>query len=246
MAEGTKMVIKVDLNCSKCYKKVKKILCKIPQIQDQVYDEKQNTVTIKVVCCCSPEKIMQKIRCKGGKSIKSIEIKPPEEKKKEKPPANPCSGRKDKPKPCDGKKEDGDKPKPCGGKQKDGDAPKPCDGNQKDGDKPKPCEPPTEVVVIKLPQTPPTKIPVLGCPPAYGYPIPCGVCCRECSEGRKGGPCQHLSCGRPPCYGDYCGKPVCDSWGSGCDCGCNRVYYCRNRGGYYYYCEENPPPCSIM
>ncbi|KAJ0019006.1 hypothetical protein Pint_09444 [Pistacia integerrima] len=66
MAEATIMVIEVDLNCSKCYKKVKKILCKIPQIQDQVYDEKKNTVTIKVACSCNPEKIMQKIRCKGG------------------------------------------------------------------------------------------------------------------------------------------------------------------------------------
>ncbi|GLT25011.1 hypothetical protein SLA2020_001680 [Shorea laevis] len=82
------MVLDVDLQCSKCYKKVKKLLCKFPEIRDQEYDEKANKVTIKVMCC-SPEKIRDKLRCKGGRSIKSIEIKkPPEKKEKEqkKPP----------------------------------------------------------------------------------------------------------------------------------------------------------------
>ncbi|KAJ0019008.1 protein PYRICULARIA ORYZAE RESISTANCE 21-like [Pistacia vera] len=83
MAEVTIMLLKVDLQCSNCYKKVKKVLCKYPEIRDQVYDEKQNTVTIKVVTCC-PERLMQKICRKGGKAIKSIEIKKPE-KKTEKP-----------------------------------------------------------------------------------------------------------------------------------------------------------------
>ncbi|XP_044481044.1 heavy metal-associated isoprenylated plant protein 6-like isoform X3 [Mangifera indica] len=76
------MVLKVDLQCEKCYRKAKRVLCKFPQIQDQVYDVKQNTVTIKVVCC-SPEKIEQKICCKGGESIKSIEIVPPPKRAKE-------------------------------------------------------------------------------------------------------------------------------------------------------------------
>ncbi|KAL4628098.1 hypothetical protein ACB092_05G212200 [Castanea dentata] len=84
------MWIKVDLQCPRCRKKIKKLLCKIPQVQDQQYKEKENLVVIKVVCC-SPEKIKQKIICKGGDIIKSIEIKetemktkPPDEK--EKPP----------------------------------------------------------------------------------------------------------------------------------------------------------------
>ncbi|XP_027087896.1 uncharacterized protein [Coffea arabica] len=76
MAEKfTEMRLKVDLQCPCCYKKVKNILCKFPQIRDQVYDEKQNLVTITVVCC-SPEKIRDKLCCKGGKVIKSIEIVP--------------------------------------------------------------------------------------------------------------------------------------------------------------------------
>ncbi|XP_022893580.1 heavy metal-associated isoprenylated plant protein 6-like [Olea europaea var. sylvestris] len=84
MAEKvTEMVLKVDLDlqCHSCYKKIKKILCKIPQIRGQIYDDKQNTVTIDVVCC-SPEKIRDKLCCKGGKVIKSIEIKEPKKNKK--------------------------------------------------------------------------------------------------------------------------------------------------------------------
>ncbi|XP_048132291.1 protein PYRICULARIA ORYZAE RESISTANCE 21-like [Rhodamnia argentea] len=74
MAEQeTKMVIKVDLQCRRCYKKIKKILCEIPQVKDRIFDEKQNTVTITVVCC-SPEKVRQKICCKGGCCILGIDI----------------------------------------------------------------------------------------------------------------------------------------------------------------------------
>nr|XP_027089316.1 protein PYRICULARIA ORYZAE RESISTANCE 21-like [Coffea arabica] len=85
MAEKvTTMRLEVDLQCS-CSYKVKKFLCKFPQIQDQVYDEKQNLVTITVVCC-SPEKIRDQLCCKGGKVIKSIEIvEPPKPKEPEKP-----------------------------------------------------------------------------------------------------------------------------------------------------------------
>ncbi|KAL8160823.1 hypothetical protein V2J09_012312 [Rumex salicifolius] len=81
----TIMVLKVDLDCPRCYKKVKRLLCQFHQIHDQVYNEKQNTVMIKVVCC-SPEKIRDRLCCKGGKSIKSIEILQP---KKPPPPLPP-------------------------------------------------------------------------------------------------------------------------------------------------------------
>ncbi|KAH9741149.1 Heavy metal transport/detoxification superfamily protein [Citrus sinensis] len=76
----TKMVLKVDLSCSKCRKKVKKVLCKFPQIQEQSFDEKTNTVTIKVVSC-SPEEIRDKLCCKGEGVIKTIEILKPDEKR---------------------------------------------------------------------------------------------------------------------------------------------------------------------
>ncbi|GFZ03334.1 heavy metal transport/detoxification superfamily protein [Actinidia rufa] len=73
----TIMVLKVvDLHCYSCYKKIKKVLCKFPEIRNQVYDEKANTVTITVVCC-NPEKIRDKLCCKGGKTITKIDIKRP-------------------------------------------------------------------------------------------------------------------------------------------------------------------------
>ncbi|KAI6704692.1 hypothetical protein NL676_007654 [Syzygium grande] len=85
MAEKvTKMLIKVDLQCSRCYKKIKKILCKyLREIRDQIYDEKKNTVLITVVCC-SPERIRQKIICEGGETVQSVEILPDKDTKKPK------------------------------------------------------------------------------------------------------------------------------------------------------------------
>nr|XP_048331063.1 protein PYRICULARIA ORYZAE RESISTANCE 21-like [Ziziphus jujuba var. spinosa] len=76
----TIMVLKVDLKCCKCHKKIR--------IQDQENDEKNDTVRIKVVCC-SPEKIEEKIFCKGGDTIKSIEIKVPEKLKEPEKPKEP-------------------------------------------------------------------------------------------------------------------------------------------------------------
>ncbi|MBA0577705.1 hypothetical protein Golob_025114, partial [Gossypium lobatum] len=84
------MVLKVDLQCYRCYRKVKKVLCKYPG-KDQKYDEKANTVTITVVSI-DPHCIKTKISCKAGSCIKSIEIKQPEkkttdkDKDKDKPP----------------------------------------------------------------------------------------------------------------------------------------------------------------
>ncbi|XP_010057799.2 protein PYRICULARIA ORYZAE RESISTANCE 21 [Eucalyptus grandis] len=85
MAEQvTEMVIKVDLQCCRCSKKIKKILCEIPQVKDLIFDEKQNKVKIKVVGC-DPEKVRQKICCKGRAFILGIDIIPPEPPKKKEP-----------------------------------------------------------------------------------------------------------------------------------------------------------------
>ncbi|KAJ4702492.1 Heavy metal transport/detoxification superfamily protein, putative isoform 1 [Melia azedarach] len=88
MLEKVTMVLKVDLQCCECHKKVKKILCKFPEIQDQTFDEKQNTVTIKVVSCC-PEKVRYKLSRKGGGLITCIEIVSPKPPAKPKPPQEP-------------------------------------------------------------------------------------------------------------------------------------------------------------
>ncbi|XP_057765081.1 protein PYRICULARIA ORYZAE RESISTANCE 21-like [Salvia miltiorrhiza] len=113
MAEKvTIMVLKVDLQCPCCYKKIKKILCKFPQIRDQIYNEKANKVTITVVCC-DPEKIRDKLCCKGAKVIKSIEIVDPPEPEKPKPPPEKPKPPPEKPKPPPEKpKPPPEKPKP--------------------------------------------------------------------------------------------------------------------------------------
>ncbi|KAL4628104.1 hypothetical protein ACB092_05G212500 [Castanea dentata] len=177
----TLMVIRVDLQCSRCYKKIKRVLCRIPQIQDQVYNEKENFVIIKVVCC-SPEKIKQKIICKGGCAVKSIEIKEAEKQKEAEKPKNPKEPEK-----------------------------------LKNPENPKDKPPPQ-------PQCPPP------CPPQLAYPVPFGTCCRECYEGRSGG----------PCYDGYYGRPIYDSYGGGGGYGSSYAGRCD------YFSEENSSGCSIM
>ncbi|XP_034697575.1 protein PYRICULARIA ORYZAE RESISTANCE 21-like isoform X1 [Vitis riparia] len=108
MAEGTIMVLKVDLGCERCCKKIRKLICKIPEIKEYAFHEKDNAVMIKVVCCY-PEKIKTKLICKGGKIIHSIEVRAPE---KPKPPADKPKPPADKPEPpADKPKPQADKPK---------------------------------------------------------------------------------------------------------------------------------------
>nr|XP_023872941.1 protein PYRICULARIA ORYZAE RESISTANCE 21-like [Quercus suber]POE85243.1 hypothetical protein CFP56_67847 [Quercus suber] len=183
----TLMVIKVDLQCSRCYKKIKKVICRIPQIQDQVYNEKENLVIIKVVCC-SPEKIKQKIICKGGSTIKGIEIKEVEKPKKR--PEKPNETVKP------NEPEDPEKPKGPG-------KPKEAKGPEKPKEKP-----------IEIP-APPPHCPPPHCPPQCPPPYPVFRTCRtECYGGRGGGPC--YSGHRPPlCCDGYYGRPIYDSYGGG-------------------------------
>jgi hypothetical protein len=122
----TVMVIKVDLQCSTCYRKIKKLLCKSPEVRDQLFDEKQNQVTISVVSCC-PDRIRAKLKSKAGKVIKSIETAKPKTKEPEKPKSD------DKPKAEAAKPKSDDKLKP-----KSDDKPKGADtAKPKSDDKPK-------------------------------------------------------------------------------------------------------------
>ncbi|KAL1331419.1 hypothetical protein HN51_048683 [Arachis hypogaea] len=81
-----KMKLKVDLQCYKCHMKVKRVLSKFPQILKQKYDAENDIVIIEVLCC-SPERLVDKICCRGGGAIKSIEIV--EAKPKPPPPEKP-------------------------------------------------------------------------------------------------------------------------------------------------------------
>ncbi|CAA7048279.1 unnamed protein product [Microthlaspi erraticum] len=106
-----------QLDDHKSYCKVKKALCSLQEvIRDQTFDEKNNTVTIKVVCC-SPEKVMNKLCSKGKGYIKKIHMTDPPKSQAEKPkvPEKPKEAEKpkdaDKPKDAE-KPKDADKPKP--------------------------------------------------------------------------------------------------------------------------------------
>ncbi|KAK1553598.1 hypothetical protein Q3G72_000949 [Acer saccharum] len=237
MAEKTNkvtiMLLKVDLECYKCYKKVKRILCKFPQIQDQVYDEKNNTVMIKVVCC-SPEKIRDKISYKGRGSIKSIEIsKPPEKPKAADPSKTAEKPKADPPKPAE-KPKAADPPKTAE-KPKAADPPKPSE-KLKAADPSKPADPPKEkpaekkvVTFVDVPK-PTAPAPALAYPPG---PVPIGFYYTECSERSGGGPVRY-------CDG-YCGRPVYDSWGGGG----YRPYHGSHYSEYYFN-EDNSQGCTIM
>ncbi|GKV15199.1 hypothetical protein SLEP1_g26001 [Rubroshorea leprosula] len=230
-AKVTTMVLKVDLKCPDCYKKVKKVLCKYPQIRDQVYDEKENKVIIKVVCC-SPEKIRDKLCSKGGRSIESIEIKKEPEKKpeKEKP-----KGEEKKPEKKPDEKQPDKKPeeKPPAGKPKEAEKPK---ESEKKPEKEKPKEGEKQAAKQPAEAPVPTAIPILL--PPLAYPA-MGFSCPECyRSGTPGGPCFHG--GTVVQYDGYYGRPVYDSWGGG---GGYRGGY-GNR--YDYFSEENQQGCSIM
>lgn len=230
------MKLKVDLECEKCYKKVKKLLCKYPQIRDQKFDEKQNCVFITVVCC-SPEKIRDKLCYKGGGSIKSIEIVEPPKPK----PAEPEKKKEaEKPKAAEPeKKKEAAKPKPNEPEKKK--EPE----NKKEGDKPKSDAPPKEAEKPK--QKPSESKP--GPPPAIMNPVPqhpqapppmavpVGICCVPHYDGRPVGPYGYEYGGPPQWYDGYYARPVYDSYG-GRPCYGSRCDQ--------YFSEENATGCTIM
>ncbi|WVZ50272.1 hypothetical protein U9M48_001544 [Paspalum notatum var. saurae] len=100
MAEKISMIIiLVDLDCYKCYNKMRKILC---QLQDQErirtisFDDKSKTITI--VGPFDPLRLACKIRCKGGKVVKDIHIvdAPPQMMAGGPPPSPPAKKGKQK------------------------------------------------------------------------------------------------------------------------------------------------------
>ncbi|CAI9265123.1 unnamed protein product [Lactuca saligna] len=145
----TEMVLNVDLKCSGCYKKVKKVICKIPQIRDQVFDVDKNKVKL-IVVCCSPEAIRDKLCYKGGGAIQSIEIVEKSEKPKETEKAKPAAVA-DKPKEAEKAKPPADKPKDAkpaadkpAGKPKEAEKPKAADKPKDQQEKPKAADKPKD------------------------------------------------------------------------------------------------------
>ncbi|CAN6373152.1 unnamed protein product [Urochloa humidicola] len=79
MSEKISMIIVVvDLDCHKCYNKIRKVLCQLQdceKIRTISFDDKSKTITI--VGPFDPQRLACKLRCKGGKVIKSIHIVDP-------------------------------------------------------------------------------------------------------------------------------------------------------------------------
>ena len=190
--------------------------------------------------CCSPEKIKQKIVCKGGDTILSIEIK--ETEKKTKPPPKEEKPPEEKPPP----KEDTEPvSKPpvepvCVPVRPGGFGT--CCTDCSEGRGGGPCL----YGLGRLPLTPkPVPLPVPL--PVPANPVGFGTCCTECYEGRDGGPCHygHGRPGPPPCYdGYYYGRPIYDSYGGG--------WYRRSCYTYVsrcdsdYFGEEPSSGCTSM
>ncbi|XP_065633871.1 uncharacterized protein LOC111995584 isoform X2 [Quercus suber] len=183
----------------------------------------------------SPEKIKQKIICKGGDTVKSIEIKETEKKtkpppKEEKPPEKTAEKEEKPPEEKPPPKEDTEpvsKPpvepvcvpvRPVGFRT--------CCTECSEGRGGGPC-----LYGLGWPPITPKPVPV----PVPAYPVGFGTFCTECYEGRDGGPCHY---GRPPsCYdGYYYGRPVYDSYGGGY----------RSCYTYVSQCEETSSGCTIM
>ncbi|KAG2638271.1 hypothetical protein PVAP13_2NG582400 [Panicum virgatum] len=70
------IVLKVDLECERCYKKIRRVLCKIQDemnIKTISFDEKSNAVTISGPF--DAEKVCKKLCCKAGRVIKEMDVK---------------------------------------------------------------------------------------------------------------------------------------------------------------------------
>ncbi|XXG55484.1 hypothetical protein AAC387_Pa03g3144 [Persea americana] len=159
------LILTVDLECCRCYKKIRKVIAKFPEIQSQIFDEKNNKVIISGPF--DPEKLKRKLCCKACKYIKDIQIKPPETPKPDPPPKpapEPPKPAPPPPKPAEPPKPAPEPPKPASPPPKPApDPPKPPP------DPPKPAPPPPEPV-----------LPVPGIPVGPYAPM---VCCRPCYEG---------------------------------------------------------------
>ncbi|EMS47276.1 hypothetical protein TRIUR3_35043 [Triticum urartu] len=75
------VVLKVDLECARCYRKMRKVLCKIQDkmnIKTISFDEKSNSVTVSGPF--DPDKLCRKLCCEAGRVIKEMHVNGKEQK----------------------------------------------------------------------------------------------------------------------------------------------------------------------
>ncbi|KAJ6851479.1 putative protein TsetseEP isoform X1 [Iris pallida] len=206
------IIIKVDLQCNQCYRKIRKTLCKLQdrgKITSIVYDEKNDTVIVKGPS--DPKKLIKQICCDACKVIKDIQIledkpKPPPEKPKPDPPP-PA------PEPAPEPAPPAPEPQPPAPPPPPPPAPEPAPAPAP-APPPAPAPEPEPEPPKKVEPDPPKPEPEVQKPdPVYPYPFwtpgsvpPPGpvCCCRPWFEAYYGG-CKCCSCG---CiYGSTCHGP---------------------------------------
>ncbi|KAF3323414.1 formin-A-like protein [Carex littledalei] len=154
--KNSTLILKVDLDCNLCYKKIKKVLCKLQEKEDIkaiIYDEKSKSIMLSGPF--NPDKVSKWLCCRACKVIKEIEIKDnkPKDKPKDLKPADDAKPKGDKPKddkPKDGKAQNGKSKdeKPKSDKAQNG---KPKDEKPK-GDKGKNSKPDEEIPKGDMPK----------------------------------------------------------------------------------------------
>ncbi|TVU14091.1 hypothetical protein EJB05_37537 [Eragrostis curvula] len=90
----TTLKINVDLDCPRCYRQIRKVLCKLQATSDQerirTISYNDNSHTISITGSFDPLQMCCKIRCMGGKVIRGIQIK-----ESLPPPPPPCACKRD-------------------------------------------------------------------------------------------------------------------------------------------------------
>ncbi|KAI3952270.1 hypothetical protein MKW92_006299 [Papaver armeniacum] len=255
MAEkNSTIVLKVDLNCSECCKKIKKALCRLScEIRSQIIDKKTNTVVI--TGPFDPNCMARKLCCKAGKAIKSYEIiLPKPDPPKEPAPAPEPAPKKPEPAPAPAPKEPEPAPAPAPAPKEPEPAPAPAPAPAAKEPEPEPTPAPAPA-----PKEPPLRVPIIFEPEpitVHGFPPNFGTCCGQCYQGHGGGPCYNGFGAPLPFFDDYRRPP---SQPQPCFEGFGRPppqlqpcfdngYYGRNKGYVRcdYFSEENPASCTIM
>ncbi|KAF9612030.1 hypothetical protein IFM89_037488 [Coptis chinensis] len=199
------LVLKVDLNCTKCYNKMRKTLCQYHyEIYSQTIDKKHGTITI--TGHFDPQTFSKKLNSNGGKVIKGIEIKQNAKKEEEKPKPKQADAKPDKPKQADAKS---DKPQEIKAAEK----PKKAEEAKSD--------PPKQAAPAAKPSEPGPPMKLVEPGPVLAYPPwvqPYGAYSVPCYEGYVGGPVYDgygHAYGRQPCYDNYGGNNRVNGGGGG-------------------------------
>ncbi|CAA7387905.1 unnamed protein product [Spirodela intermedia] len=252
LLQNFSVILTVDLACTHCHEKIKKVLTKKYEvkwkIQSIVWDEKNNKVTLTGPFC--PPRLAKKLRRKARKIIKEIDIpalcscncdKPPDlEPTPNPPPCPPAPPEKPPPPPtCPPAPPEKPPPPPTCPPAPPEKPPPPPTCPPAPPEKPPPpptCPPP--VPEEPPPPPPPPEAPFFCIPVAYPPVWPVCCCCPYYTGQDKSGCGCHRDGGHRPCFcgcGRGCGSSAAD-YGRPCNSGCK----------IEFICDEEPSGCLTM